>query len=95
MDLELWYKGSIRRISGSGMAYANFSGKVGEDKINKKETTAIPDSHIIVREIREDGIDFSFFFFDKEERIFLTVNESTSLKNEGNAFGYEIIFEAR
>ena len=53
--MELYYKGSIRRLSGYGMAYANFDKAVGEDKIGQKETTAVPDSHLIVHSMNEEG----------------------------------------
>lgn len=93
--MELYYKGSIRRLSGYGMAYANFDKAVGEDKIGQKETTAVPDSHLIVHSMNEEGIDFSFFFFEKEDRYFVRKGEEIHHKHEGNAFGFELTFSVK
>lgn len=86
--MELCYSGSIRRISGSGMAFKSFKNHMGSDMVGKKTPCEVPDTFIEIHEINDEGIDFSFFFFDKETKIFIKKGEHHEYKNEGNAFGF-------
>ena len=88
--MQLLYKGSIRRISGSGMAYANFDNEVALKC--QKTTLAVPDTYIRINSIGDNEINFDVFFFDEPTNYVLHVGEHAEYKKEGNAFGFEIVF---
>ena len=91
--MKLLYKGSVRRISGSGMAYAHFDNEVPLELSNgKKSTLAVPDTYITINSISDNEVTFTVFFFDEPTEMILHMGESKLYKKEGNAFGFEIEF---
>ena len=89
--MQLLYKGSIRRISGSGMAYAHFDKEVALKC--EKTTLAVPDTYIQINSIGENEVNFDVFFFEQATNFVLHVGETAPYKKEGNAFGFEIEFK--
>ena len=88
--MKLHYKGSVRRLSGSGMAFHNFENDI--EKLNEKVMIECPETRVMVYSMNDDGIDFGVFYFDKEDRYFVHKGETVFQKEEGNAFGFEINF---
>ena len=88
--MKLLYKGFVRRISGSGMAYADFDKEV--PLVYEKTTLAVPDTYIMINSIGENDINFDVFFFDQPTNYVLQVGESVLYKKEGNAFAFEMVF---
>lgn len=88
--MQLLYKGFVRRISGSGMAFANFDKEV--PLVSEKNTLAVPDTYIRINSIGENEINFDVFYFDAATNYTLKVGETLLYKKEGNAFGFEIEF---
>ena len=74
------------------MGYANFQGVIPESEVGIKQNTAVNDTYILINEVKEDGMDVSIFYFDKETRYFLKRKETVIHRQEGNAFGFEIEF---
>ena len=88
--MQLLYKGYIRRLSGSGMAYANFDNEVPLECT--KSNLPVPDTFIRINSINEDSVNFDVFFFDKATNFVLNKKESATYQHEGNAFAFEIVF---
>lgn len=95
MDLELWYKGSVHRFNGYGMDSVNIENRVESSMIQKMVSTGISDLKVRLNEIKEDGVSFSVFYFEKETNYFIKKGEEITHKYEGNAFGFEIVFSLR
>lgn len=94
--MKLRTKGSIHRISGSGMAFHHFDDVIEHDallsRIGDERVFSIPDSFLTIEEVGDDFCRFTFRFFDRRDEYALRVGENVSNKNEGNAFGYNVEF---
>ena len=88
--MKLHYKGSVRRLSGAGMAFLNFENDV--TKVCENIKIECPETSVYIRTVYDDAIEFSVFYFEKETRYFLEKGKTVEHKEEGNAFGYEITF---
>ena len=88
--MQLLYKGLVRRISGSGMSYANFEKEI--PLRCEKTPLAVPDTYIKINSIEDNQINFDAFFFDEPTNYVLHVGERSEYKKEGNAFAFEIEF---
>lgn len=91
--MKLHYDVSLRRLSGSGMAFGNYSRDIElkDEDIGKKIATVVQDTYIRVNTIGEE-INFDLFFFDKPINYTIHRGENITHKNEGNAFGFEMTF---
>lgn len=89
--MKLHYRGSIHRLSGSGMAFAHFDSDVDLSDVGKKINTAVPDTFIRVNNVDEEA-NFDVFFFDKPTNYIIRKGEEILYKHEGNAFGFEMYF---
>lgn len=90
--MELCYKGSLRALRGSGMAYANPEGKFNDEHMHTFLSLGIQDMAIRIDDIKDEGIAFTILFFNKEEHYFVKPGETVEVKKEGNAFGCELYF---
>lgn len=92
--MKLHYDGSIRRLSGAGMAFAQLNNDIDPNVvgIGVKGTIAVPDGYVTIHRVGDDDMDFSFFFFDKETPYHISRGENIEVRNEGNAFGFELRF---
>lgn len=88
--MKLYYTGSVRRLSGSGMAFLNFENEI--DKVCERVMIECPETTVYIYGVYEEGIDFGISYFDNETRYFVHKDEVINHKKEGNAFGYEIAF---
>ena len=89
--MQLLYKGLVRRISGSGMAYANFEKEI--PLRCEKTPLAVPDTYIKINAIEDNQVKFDVFFFDEPTNVTLKLNETSKYQKEGNAFAFEIEFK--
>lgn len=90
--MELLYRGSVRALRGSGMAFANPEGKFNNEHMHVFLSLGIQDMAIRLDEFRGDGVAFTIRFFNKDENYFVKPGETVEVKKEGNAFGCELYF---
>lgn len=90
--MVLSYKGSLRALRGSGMAYGQPQGQFDDQHMHVFLSLGIQDMSIRLDEFREDGIAFTIRFFLRETNYFLRLGETVTVKEEGNAFGCELLF---
>ena len=65
--MKLHYKGSVRRLSGAGMAFLNFENDV--TKVCENIKIECPETSVYIRTVYDDAIEFSVFYFEKETRF--------------------------
>lgn len=90
--MELFYKGSVRALRGSSMAFAHPEGKFNDQHMHSFLSLGIQDMALRMDEIREDGIAFTISFFNEQTPYFLKPGESLEIKKEGNAFACHLVF---
>ena len=93
--MTLFYKGNVREFRGMDMVYADFEKEIDLSKIGEKQSTAVNDLYIIIKEVQNEQVGFSLLYFDKETNYVINQGEKKLHKYEGNAFGFEIEFELR
>ena len=89
--MKLHYRGSIHRLSGTGMAFAHFDSDIDLSDVDKIINTAVPDTFIRVNNVNEE-VNFDVFFFDKTTNYTIHKGEEILYKHEDNAFGFEMYF---
>ncbi|MCR5349112.1 MAG: hypothetical protein K6E59_05880 [Bacilli bacterium] len=92
--MKLHYQGSIRRLQGSGMAFASFDNDVDPAVVGvgKMDRIAVPDSAVTIDRVGEEDMDFTFHYFDSKTPYHITRGEQIQVKKEGNAFGFHLTF---
>ena len=78
--MKLSYKGFVRRISGAGMAYANFDKEV--PLVYEKTTLAVPDTYIMINSIGENDINFDVFFLTNQQTMFFKSEKAFCIKKK-------------
>ena len=92
--MELGIRVTVRHlVSGGMMGHASYEKTLNE--VGVKTNIAVEGAFVLIHEIKDDGIDFSVFYFDKEQHYFLKRGEETEYKYEGNAFGFEFHFSIK
>ena len=91
--MKLHYTGSIRRLQGYGMAFANFESDIelNDEVIGKMNNTAVPDTFIRINHLGEE-VNFDVIFYDTPTNINIHQGENIVHKQEQNAFGFEMHF---
>ena len=90
--MELCYKGELRALRGSSMAFAHPEGKFNDEHMHSFLSLGIQDMAIRLDEISDRGIDFTISFYRNEKHYHLNPGETVTVKEEGNAFACELNF---
>lgn len=91
-NVELLYKGEVRALRGSAMAFAHPEGKFNDEHMHSFLSLGIQDMAIRLDNINDGGIDFTISFYRNEKHYHLSPGETVVVKEEGNAFACELYF---